>query len=944
VDPYECRPQKLYAYSSGVPEPPRNSPTIDSTFSCPQCGGVLHSENEHLRCEACDRKYEVVRGIPRFVEPLTRDVAQVQQVFDFEHRRYERSQLTQFEPLLIDQFLADCRIRPEFFRDKRVLDAGCGSGRWSYALAHLGADLTAVDLTAGGVESAYEELGALPNVRIAQANIFELPFNPETFDFVMSWGVLHHTPTTRGAFERLVPLVKPGGTLYVMVYEKGSRLMTAGKELLRFFLRRMSEDRRYAFCRHLVIDAKHRRLATVLSRLLMIAVHDPKTSPVDPESYQFGLFDAYSPRYNFTHTRDEVRGWFRELGFTNITVVDSPHGAVKVRGTKPSSSSVRQSRPSSSFANASVETNSWSRRFHETHGRPPRVLHLGNIANNAYLNAKIQRRAGIEADVASFDYYHVMGTPEWEDASFSGWVDEFYPDWWSVDLGGYERPRWFAQGPTLNCIDYLLALRGGEGDVESAWRRLRYETWLVSRQSRIARAARAGRLAKKAARHPRAAARRLAHVVAEPAGATRVGATASRTVWFGTLAVRKMIGLGRAIRAFSNGMSAKEALAVYVFPTKLRHVIQTMQENQLGDEDTADHSIITAAPGVAAIDPHKSADPLVRLFAERFPDRSDKLTPEDYEGWKHAAALWNPVFRLYDVVQAYATYPIMPLLAGTESFAAYEHGTLRDIPFEDSPTGRITALGYREAPVVFVTNADDLAAASRLAIPAERVIALPHAVDTRKLFDFAEGHVGLVPATESQVTLFAPARQDWVDGFRSQLKGNDRVVRALRIVRDRGDRVVCTFVDWGRHVAETKELIRELGLEDTVVWVSPLRKEELWRRYLEAHAIIDQFVMDAIGGVAFEAMALGRRVITALDEAVNEEFFGEAPPVLAASSPEEIAAAISRVLIDPADSEGVGARAREWVERFHSSERIVELQAAAYERVLARTRSDLRVP
>ena len=134
-----------------------------------------------------------------------------------------------FGPQLVDQFLANVDLPAEFFRGRRCVDIGCGSGRWTYALAELGAEVVAVDLTSGGVESLYGELGDRPNVTIAQADIFALPFAPETFDFVMSWGVLHHTPSTKQAFDRIVPLVRPDGTLYVMIYDVDQGRPTASR-------------------------------------------------------------------------------------------------------------------------------------------------------------------------------------------------------------------------------------------------------------------------------------------------------------------------------------------------------------------------------------------------------------------------------------------------------------------------------------------------------------------------------------------------------------------------------------------------------------------------------------------------------------------------------------------------------------------------------------------
>ena len=109
-----------------------------------------------------------------------------------------------FEPRLVDQFLDECKLPRDFFKGARALDAGCGSGRWSYALAELGAELVAFDLTSGGIEMAQQNLGDRDNVSICQANIFQPPFEEQAFDFAMSWGVLHHTPDTHAAFKSLV--------------------------------------------------------------------------------------------------------------------------------------------------------------------------------------------------------------------------------------------------------------------------------------------------------------------------------------------------------------------------------------------------------------------------------------------------------------------------------------------------------------------------------------------------------------------------------------------------------------------------------------------------------------------------------------------------------------------------------------------------------------------
>ena len=307
---------------------------LDEVFACLSCASqeVGRDDGEYA-CPSCGRRYPVVRGIPRFVDDLDGGLDQIQRVFDFEHRHYKESMYAQFSPKLVDLYLEDSELPREFFAGIRALDAGCGSGRWTYALANLGAEVVGCDLTDGGLESAQEEVGELPNVALAQADIFNLPLRPHAFDFVMSWGVLHHTPDTRRAFESIVPLVRPGGTLYVMVYEHHSRLRQAGTGVVRAVLQRMSNERRYRACKRLII--RNRLLWRAIVPFVTVAHYDPATTEVDAEHPAVRALRRVSPKFNHLHSRAEVAGWFTANGFTDVTVLDTPLGTtVKVRGTR----------------------------------------------------------------------------------------------------------------------------------------------------------------------------------------------------------------------------------------------------------------------------------------------------------------------------------------------------------------------------------------------------------------------------------------------------------------------------------------------------------------------------------------------------------------------------------------------------------------------------------
>jgi len=593
----------------------------------------------------------------------------------------------------------------------------------------------------------------------------------------------------------------------------------------------------------------------------------------------------------------------------------------------------------------------WLHEFERRHGRPLRVLHIGNIANNAYIDAKIQRRVGIDADVCCYDYFHVMGCPEWEDADFEGDVgDQFFPDWWAVDRHGFQRPEWFVQGRLRTCQRYLLAHRRRDVRLERLLRRqLRLELWLRCRSTRRALLA----AALLGISHPRYAER--PSVRAKPSGssgeallewlplaglwslrtvawlwwralrgvALRVGFGVRRTRYVGRVARHKTVAATRATRALAAGRGWRTALLM-IFPGRLATLART--EEELAVSDTARFRGGSPAEPIPAR--------ATELYRELF-DRDESSLREDIRPYTGSIPPWRELFRHYDVVQGYALDPLLPLLAGATRYTAYEHGTLRDLPFEDSPRGRLCALAYRGAPAAFVTNSDVLPAARRLGLTEEQMVYLPHAVDSERLDRFAAENAALRPKPGDEVVFVSPTRHDWFDADPLWAKGNDRLIRALALIRDEGLPCRVVLFEWGRHVDESKRLIEELGLGERVSWSPTLRKRELWARYMSAHAVVDQFLTPAMGSVVFESLALGCRVITALDEPTVTEFFGEMPPVLSAQDPEEIAAAMRLVIADPEDADGVGPAAQDWFRRRHSSERIVELQLAAYERILA---------
>ena len=115
----------------------------------------------------------------------------------------------------------------ERWRDKRVLEVGCGIGTDSINFARAGADLTAVDLSGESLkiaEARADVMGVADRIRFVEANAEELSSTlaGEQFDLVYSFGVIHHTLRPDRALAQMRRLIAPNGTLKLMVYHRRS--------------------------------------------------------------------------------------------------------------------------------------------------------------------------------------------------------------------------------------------------------------------------------------------------------------------------------------------------------------------------------------------------------------------------------------------------------------------------------------------------------------------------------------------------------------------------------------------------------------------------------------------------------------------------------------------------------------------------------------------------
>ena len=113
----------------------------------------------------------------------------------------------------------------ETVEGRRVLEIGLGYGTLGEALARLGADYHGLDIAEGPVAMMRARLARVPGGRpeqVLQGSALELPFPDATFDGVVAIGSLHHTGDLFGAVTECRRVLRPGGRLVVMVYNRRS--------------------------------------------------------------------------------------------------------------------------------------------------------------------------------------------------------------------------------------------------------------------------------------------------------------------------------------------------------------------------------------------------------------------------------------------------------------------------------------------------------------------------------------------------------------------------------------------------------------------------------------------------------------------------------------------------------------------------------------------------
>ncbi|HEV2826290.1 MAG TPA: methyltransferase domain-containing protein [Pyrinomonadaceae bacterium] len=322
-------------------------------LACPECGTALScavTEKEkdgeivsgRLECASGAHQFPIEDAIPRFV-PRENYAAS----FGYQWNRFKVEQLDSANGtgLSADRWYSETGWTRDWLKDKWVLDAGCGAGRFLDVAAEGEAQVVGLDISSA-IDAARANLGGRQNVHFVQASIYNPPFRPGVFDGCYCIGVVQHTPDPQLAIGTLPHFLRAGGRIAITAYERKPWTLFYGKYLMRPLTKRVDKQKLLSGIKGMMPVLFP--LTNVLFRLPLAGrlfmfvipvanyVHEARLTA--QQRYEWAIldtFDMLSPQYDQPRTQDEIETALASAGIKNLRRLEN--SGVNIVGEKEAS-------------------------------------------------------------------------------------------------------------------------------------------------------------------------------------------------------------------------------------------------------------------------------------------------------------------------------------------------------------------------------------------------------------------------------------------------------------------------------------------------------------------------------------------------------------------------------------------------------------------------------
>ena len=282
---------------------------LSGLLACPQSDLPIDVRGDAFVVSATGNRYPVVDGIPNLFVPNTA-VAKGIDITELVKQFYEETPFPNYDDVDSRQTLAAKALRSVFpaaldaqIPEKAViLEAGCGTGQltnflgMSWKRRVIGGDICLNSLR---LAEGFRDRNSINNAGFVQMNLFRPPFRDDSFDLIISNGVLHHTGDPEAGMAALIKKLKPGGIISVGLYNSYARLPTLWRRWL---------FERFGKSFH-VLDPRLRRPHHNASRV------------------DAWYADQYTHPHESKHSMDEVLTWFARHGIDFLCGIPHPDGS-----------------------------------------------------------------------------------------------------------------------------------------------------------------------------------------------------------------------------------------------------------------------------------------------------------------------------------------------------------------------------------------------------------------------------------------------------------------------------------------------------------------------------------------------------------------------------------------------------------------------------------------
>lgn len=290
--------------------------------------------------------FPVINGVPRFV-PMENYASS----FGVQWNTFRRTQLDSYTgvPISRDRLRRIAGGSLSIFSAKRVLEAGCGAGRFTEVMLDSGAQVFAVDISAA-VDANYQNFKSRNNYFVCQADLLKIPTAKEQFDIVVCVGVIQHTPSPEETMRVLCSYVRRGGLLLIDHYSFDYPVTPIRRQLRRYFAKKDKKRSLWLVQRmvrtmwplHILLYRMRgiRAVARIRSTFLrwspIVDYHDVYSAVGDRLLREWATLDTYdtlTDYYKHLRNADEIYDCLAKLGLIQIEVSYGGNG-VEARAVK----------------------------------------------------------------------------------------------------------------------------------------------------------------------------------------------------------------------------------------------------------------------------------------------------------------------------------------------------------------------------------------------------------------------------------------------------------------------------------------------------------------------------------------------------------------------------------------------------------------------------------